>query len=233
MTAPADLGTVSRERRWAPETRGEAMKLYDYKMAPNPRRVRVFAAEKGLQIPLVEVDLGAKAQMEEAYRTKNPQMIVPALELDDGTLLTESVAICRYLEELHPTPNLFGDSALERAQVEMWNRRMEQDGLAAVAETFRNTVPGFTGRALPGPHDYDQIADLAARGRTRVDNYFDDLNAHLATRPFVAGDRFTIADITAYITVDFAKVAKKRPDDSHPALIAWRDGVAARPSAAA
>ena len=209
------------------------MKLYDYKMAPNPRRVRVFAAEKGLDIPLVDVDLGAKAQMDDAYRIKNPQMIVPALELDDGTLLTESVAICRYLEELHPTPNLFGDSALERAQVEMWNRRMEQEGLAAVAEAFRNTVPGFAGRALPGPHDYDQIAELAARGQARLAHFFDDLNAHLATSAFVAGDRFTIADITAYIAVDFAKVAKKRPDDSQLALIAWRDKVAARPSAAA
>ena len=182
---------------------------------------------------MVDVDLGAKAQMDDAYRVKNPQMIVPALELDDGTLLTESVAICRYLEELHPTPNLFGDSALERAQVEMWNRRMEQEGLAAVAEAFRNTVPGFAGRALPGPHDYDQIAELAARGQARLAHFFDDLNAHLATSAFVAGDRFTIADITAYIAVDFAKVAKKRPDDSQPALTAWRDKVAARPSAAA
>ena len=207
------------------------MKLYDYKMAPNPRRVRVFAAEKGLDIPLVDVDLGAKAQMDDAYRVKNPQMIVPALELDDGTLLTESVAICRYLEELHPTPNLFGDSALERAQVEMWNRRMEQEGLAAVAEAFRNTVPGFAGRALPGPHDYDQIAELAARGQARLAHFFDDLNAHLATSAFVAGDRFTIADITAFISLEFGAAAGLEPPERLSNLARWRAEIKDRPSA--
>jgi glutathione S-transferase len=133
------------------------MKLYDYTMAPNPRRVRIFIAEKGLDIENIAVDLGAKAQMEDAYRAKNPELLVPALELDDGTIIGESMAICRYLEEVHPEPPLLGRTAIEKATVEMWQRRMEMNGLAAVAEAFRNTVPGFAGRAIAGPHDYDQI----------------------------------------------------------------------------
>ena len=209
------------------------MKLYDYTMAPNPRRVRIFIAEKGLDIENIAVDLGAKAQMEDAYRAKNPELLVPALELDDGTIIGESMAICRYLEEVHPEPPLLGRTAIEKATVEMWQRRMEINGLAAVAEAFRNTVPGFAGRAIAGPHDYDQIPDLAARGLLRIEHFFNDLNNRLATSPFVAGEHYSVADITALVAVDFAKVAKKRPDESLTALSAWREKVSARPSAKA
>lgn len=209
------------------------MKLYDYTMAPNPRRVRIFIAEKGLDIENVTVDLGAKEQLQDAYRAKNPELLVPALELDDGTIIGETMAICRYLEEIHPQPALLGQTALEKAQVEMWQRRMEMNGLAAVAEAFRNTVPGFAGRAVAGPHDYEQIPDLAARGLQRIEHFFTDLNNHLASSPYVAGDAYSVADITALVAIDFAKVTKKRPDESLTALAAWHEKVSARPSAKA
>lgn len=209
------------------------MKLYDFAMAPNSRRVRVFAAEKGIALELVAVDLSKREQMGADFQAINPRMAVPALALDDGTLITESVAICRYLEETHPQPALFGSDALSKAQVEMWHRRVELEGLQAVAEGVRNSVDFFAGRAIAGPVDFPQIPQLAERGKLRVDWFYGMLEARLADNEYIAGAHFSIADIAALIACDFAKVLKKRVGDDTPNLKRWYDAVSARPSSRA
>ena len=209
------------------------MKLYDYHRAPNPRRVRIFSAEKGIKLEKVEIDLETKQQMKAEFRSLNPRVSVPALELDDASILTESVAICRYLEELHPEPALFGSGALGKATVEMWHRRVELEGLIPISEAVRNSVEFFAGRAMAGPLDFDQIPELAERAKKRVSFFYDMLNDHLIECPYIAGNDFSIADITAFVGVDFAKVIKKRIGEEQIALQRWHDEVSARPSAKA
>ncbi|MDD9879012.1 MAG: glutathione S-transferase family protein [Magnetovibrio sp.] len=209
------------------------MKLYDYKMAPNARRVRMFAAEKGIELEMASVDLGQREQLEDGYKAVNPRLAVPALELDDGTVITESIAICRYLDEIQPDPALFGTGAKGKATVEMWHRRMELEGLQPVADAVRNSVNFFAGRAIAGPVDFEQIPALAERGKQRIDLFYAMLDAHLADNAFIAGEAFSIADIAAVVACDFAKVAKKRIGDETPNLKRWYDAVSARPSAAA
>lgn len=209
------------------------MKLYDFKMAPNPRRVRIFLAEKNIELEIVAVDLAQHQQMDDAFTALNPRRAVPALELDDGRVLTESVAICRYLEELHPEPPLFGRDPWERAVVEMWHRRVELEGLQAVADAVRNSSPFFANRALAGPVDFAQIPALAERGRQRTALFKTMLDERLAHSEFIAGERFTVADIAALATCDFAKVVKMRVGDDTPSLKRWYDAVSSRPSAAA
>ncbi len=209
------------------------MKLYDYERAPNPRRVRIFAAEKGIELEKVNIDLGTKQQMGDDYKAINSRISVPALELDDGTVICESVAICRYLDEIQPEPALFGTGAVGKANVEMWHRRMEIEGLQPVADSVRNTVEFFAGRALAGPHDFEQIPALAERGMKRVDIFYDTLNERLNESPFIAGDDYTIADIAALCAIDFARVLKKRIGEDQTALQRWHDTVSARPSAKA
>jgi len=209
------------------------MKLYDYTRAPNPRRVRIFAAEKGIELEKVEVDLGTAQQLQDDYKAINPRVSVPALELDDGTVICESVAICRYLDEIQPEPPLFGTGALEKAMVEMWHRRVELEGLGPISEAVRNSVVFFAGRAIAGPHDFEQIPELAERAMQRTDIFYDMLDARLAESPFVAGEHFTIADISALCGIDFARVIKKRVGDDRPNLQRWHEIVSARPSAKA
>jgi len=209
------------------------MKLHDFTMAPNPRRVRMFLAEKGIEITIVPVDLSQHEQMNDSYVAINPRRAVPALELDDGRVLTESVAICRYLEELHPDPPLFGRDAWDRAVVEMWHRRVELEGLQAVADGVRNSSEFFKGRAIAGPVDFEQIPALAERGRQRTALFKAMLDEQLADNEFVAGAHFTVADIAALVTCDFAKVLKMRVGDDTPALKRWYDAVSRRPSATA
>jgi glutathione S-transferase len=209
------------------------VKLYDYARAPNPRRVRMFAAEKGIALDLVSVDLATREQMDEAYRAVNPRLAVPLLLLDDGTALTESVAICRYLEALHPDPALFGTGALGTARVEMWHRRVELEGLQAVSDAVRNSVPFFAGHALPGPVGFEQIPALAERGLRRIDLFYAMLDERLADSEFIAGADFSVADIAALVACDFAKVAKKRVGTGTANLARWYESVSARPSAAA
>jgi len=209
------------------------MKLHDFTMAPNPRRVRMFLAEKGIAIAIVPVDLSRREQMNDSFAAINARRAVPALELDDGRVLTESVAICRYLEELHPDPPLFGRDAWDRAVVEMWHRRVELEGLQAVADGVRNSSPFFDGRALAGAVDFAQIPALAERGRQRTALFKTMLDLRLADSEFIAGDRFTVADIAALVTCDFAKVLKMRVGNDTPDLERWYDAVSARPSAAA
>ncbi len=184
------------------------MKFYDCSTAPSPRRVRIFLAEKGVSIPTVQVDLRNGEQFSPAFRAINPDCTVPALLLDDGTVIADAVAICGYLEELHPEPPLIGTTPQERAMVTALNRQIERDGFLAAMDAFRNTAKGLKGRALPGPHDYEQIPELAARGRVRVEHFFRAMDARLADREFVAGSRFTIADISTLVLTDLAGRAK-------------------------
>ncbi len=209
------------------------MKLYDFNPAPSPRRVRIFAAEKGIALEILPVDLRGGAQFEDSLRAVNPRCAVPVLQLDDGTRITESVAICRYLEETHPEPPLMGTTALEKAVVEMWHRRIEMEGLVAAAEALRNGANRFKDRALPGAVPYAQIPELAERGRWRVGYFFDMLDARLSESEFVAGPGFTVADIAAMVAVDFAGWVKAMPPESATSLKAWYERVSARPSAAA
>ena len=209
------------------------MKLYDYHRAPNPRRVRIFSAEKGIEFEKVEIDLGSKQQMEAEYRSLNSRLSVPALELDDGSILTESVAICRYLEEIHPEPALFGTGAFGKATVEMWHRRVELEGLIPISEAVRNSVEFFAGRAMPGPLDFEQIPELAERAKKRVTFFYNMLDKRLTDSTYIAGDEFSIADIAALVGIDFAKVIKRRIGDNQTALQRWHNEVSARPSAKA
>lgn len=209
------------------------MKFYDCHTAPSPRRVRIFIAEKGLDIPTVQVDLRKGEHLTETFRVLNPWCTVPVLELDDGTAISEAVAVCRYLEEAHPEPPLMGVDARDRAVVAMWEHRFEIDGFLAVTEAFRNQARGLAGRALTGPDGAEQIPELAQRGRRRVERFFAVLDEQLAHHPFVAGERYTIADITAQVAVDFAGWIKMSlpPECRH--ATDWYRRVSQRPSAAA
>src|SRR6056297_3910811 len=205
------------------------MKFYDCQSAPSPRRVRIFLAEKGVELASVQVDLGAGEHLGETFRSLNPDCTVPVLELDDGTALTESFAICQYLESVYPDPPLMGRDDRERALVTQWNAKVESQGLAAVAEAFRNRSRGFTGRALTGPEGFGQIPELVERGRRRAELFLARLDAELAEREFVAGDVFTVADITALVTVDFAGRIKLPLPEGADNLRRWHEAVSARP----
>jgi len=209
------------------------MKFYDCSTAPSPRRVRIFAAEKGISLPTVQVDLRNGEQFSEAFRAINPDCTVPALQLDDGTVIADAVAICGYLEEVHPEPPLIGTTPQERAVVTALNRQIERDGFFAAMDAFRNTAKGLKGRALPGPHDYEQIPQLAERGRMRVENFFKRMDTRLTGREFVAGERYTIADISTLVLADFAGWAKLNIPKECTNLRRWHDAVSARPSAKA
>ena len=207
------------------------MRLFDCTTAPSPRRVRFFAAEKNLELELVPVDLGSGEQFSDEYRAINPDCVVPALELDDGTCITEATAICLYLEEIQPQPAMFGSNAKERAIAVMWNAKAEQQGLWAMADAYRNFARGLKGRALPGPQHYEQIPELVERGKSRVLAFFQMLDARLADHEYLAGERFTIADITAVVTVDFAARLKIEIDENAVNLARWYASVSARPGA--
>lgn len=210
------------------------IKLYHSSGSPNSRRVRIYLAEKGLDIPLIAVDLGTGEQHSEAYRAINPRRVVPTLVTEDGTAIGEVPAIIRYLEEVYPRTPLLGVTAKEKALITMWERRAELEGFAAVMEAIRNAAPGLKGRAIAGPHDYEQIAALAERSKLRVANFLADLNARLEETPFVAGERYSVADITALAAVDFAAKAISMPvPDEHAALKRWYQIVSTRPSASA
>ncbi|MDQ6683565.1 MAG: glutathione S-transferase [Pseudomonadota bacterium] len=204
--------------------------LYDCATAPSPRRARILLAEKGVVHDTVQIDLRNGEQLSDAYRAVNPQCTVPALRTDDGLLLTDNAAIAAYLEACYPQPPLLGSTALEKAEVASWNWRVEFEGLLAIAEAMRNSAPAMANRALPGPVGYPQIAELAERGLARVRQFFVALNERLAEREFIASDRFSVADITAVVAIDFARVVRVRPGDEHPHLLRWRLGMGQRPS---
>lgn len=210
------------------------MKLYDMRQAPNPRRVRIFLAEKGLSIPMQEVDIVAGANLQPDYLAINPRGVVPTLVLDDGSILDESIAICRYFEGLHPEPNLFGATPLEAARIEQAQRRMEFDGMFNIAAAFRNSMPAYAGRAQPGAGPQtDQIPELAARGLMMARQWLDSLEQALEGREWLAADRFTVADITAFVCLDFAKWVKLRAGPEHARVMAYHARIKARPSSGA
>ena len=204
--------------------------LYDCATAPSPRRARILLAEKGVAHQTVQVDLRNGAQLGEAFRRINPQCTVPALQTEEGPVLTDNAAIAAYLEALRPDPPLLGRSPLEKAQIASWNWRVEFEGLQAIAEALRNASPGMVNRALPGPRNYPQIAQLAQRGLVRVQDFIAMLDERLGGRDFVATEDFSIADITAVVAVDFARVVKIKPGEQHPHLRRWRAAMAERPS---
>jgi glutathione S-transferase len=203
------------------------MRLYDGGRAPNPRRVRVFLAEKGVTIPAEQVDLGQLQQRSDAFTAVNPMQRVPALLLDDGTVITESIAICRYFEALHPDPPLFGQGALETALVEMWQRRAELHLLFPVASVFQHTHPAM--KIMVDP----QIAAWGEANKPRVAEFLQFLDGELKGRSYIAGNRYTVADITAMIAVDFMRVSKLKVPDELANVKPWYAEVSARPSAAA
>ena len=207
------------------------MKLYSFPMAPSARRARMFLAEKGLTAEIVDIDLRSGRHLEPAYLAINPQGLVPVLELDDGTRITENIAIAVYLDELKPTPDLFGRNPLERARVFQWNARIEFEGLLPLADRLRNSHPAFQGRAVPGATAYEQIPQLAERGEDRLKRFLQILSAHLeAGREFVASDACSFADLTAFVLVDMLKMAKlELPAELEP-LRNWHDRMRARPS---
>ena len=203
------------------------MKLYDSKLAPNPRRARIFLAEKGISAPMEQIDIATLQHKKPQYTAINPLQRMPALVLDDGTIITESIAICRYFETLHPEPPLFGVGPKDTAIVEMWNRRAEINFFANVAAVFRHTHPAMKELEVP------QVPAWAEANRPRVTWFLELLDRELATREFVAGDRYTVADITMQVSVDFMKPARLTMPEGVDNVKRWHAAVSARSSARA
>ncbi|APG48283.1 glutathione S-transferase family protein [Phaeobacter porticola] len=207
------------------------MIFYDCSTAPNPRRARMFIAEKGLQIETRDISIAKGEQLSEAFRSINPRATIPVLVTDDGLTLTENLGIAAYLEALHPDPPLMGRTPAEKGQVLMWHAIVEAQGGLPIGEALRNSHPAFAHRAIPGPENYAQLPELAERGRARTKKFFDLLEARLQQSAYVALDHLTLADIAAFVFVDFARVIKMRIPESSTATHAWHDRIAERPSA--
>jgi glutathione S-transferase len=203
------------------------MKLYDSRLAPNPRRTRIFLAEKGITISTEQIDMVAMQHKTPEYTALNPLQRMPTLVLDDGTIITESIAICRYFEMLHPDPPLFGVGPKDAAIVEMWNRRAEINFFANVAAVFRHTHPAMKELEVP------QVPAWAEANKPRVTWFLDLMDRELSSREFVAGDRYTVADITMQVAVDFMKPSRLTVPEGVTNVKRWHDAVSARPSAKA
>ena len=206
--------------------------FYDCATAPSPRRARILLAEKAVPHQTVNIDLASGEQRGPAFAAINPRLTVPALALEDGTVLTDNAAMAAWAEAAYPNPPLLGTTPLEKAAVASWNARVEFEGFMAIAEGFRNSSPAMANRALTGPVDYAQIPELAERGKARLLAFIDTLDAQLASQEHVAGDAFSLADITAVVAVDFARILKVKPVESHAHIARWRATMAARPSMA-
>ena len=207
------------------------MKLYDFGPAPSAQRVRVYLAEKGLEIPTEQLNVREDDQFAEPFNSMNPFHCVPFLELDDGTVIAESISICRYLEERHPDPSLFGRTAAERATIDMWNRRVELDGFMPMLHAVRNHVPMFAGRVVPGTrNDLPQLPEMAARGKEMMGVFLDRLEPHMATSAFIAGAAFSIVDITGFFTIRATKAVDLDVSARYPNVVRWFGEVSARPS---
>ena len=204
--------------------------FYDFTRAPSPRRARILLAEKGIAHTVQIVDLAAGEQLSEAFRAINPACTVPVLQLEDGAVLTDNASIAAWAEAAHPAPALFGTTPLDKAEIASWNSKIELECLGAIAEAMRNTAPAMKGRALPGPVNYDQIPALATRGMARLLDFLTRFELHLEGREFVAKSGFSIADITAGVAADFARVLKVNASEGRPNIAAWRDRLAQRGS---
>ncbi|HEX5612583.1 MAG TPA: glutathione S-transferase [Burkholderiales bacterium] len=206
--------------------------FYDCSSAPSPRRARILLAEKGIPHETVQVDLRNGEQLGETYRKINPQCTVPALRTEEGVILADNAAITAWAEAQYPNPPVLGTTPLEKAEIASWNWRVEFEGLLAIAETMRNTSPAMANRALAGPVNYAQIPELGRRGLERVRRFFVVLNERLDGRDYVAANGFSVADITAAVAVDFARIVKVKPGEEHPHLMRWRTRMAERPAMA-
>ena len=200
------------------------MRLYDGGRAPNPRRVRIFLAEKGLTVPIVPVDIGAKEHKKPEFTVINPYQTVPVLELDDGGIIAESISICRYFEELHPEPALFGTGAKGKAEVDMWIRRVEFDLYLAVQAAFRHLHPGMAQMQVP------QIVEWGEHNKGRVMEALERLEQKLAKSVYLAGDAFSVADISGGLCVDLMKPAKLTVPENFTNVLRWHASLRARPS---
>ena len=207
------------------------MKFFDCKTAPSPRRVRIFIAEKGITVETVPVDLRSNEQLDPDFRSINPHCTVPVLELDDRTRLTTTAGIWRYLEAAYPDPALMGETPKQRGVISDLQWHIEMNGFMAMAEYLRNSTPAMKGRALTGPHDYEQIPELAERGKLRVQRFLEEIDQIIANKPYVAGDRFSIADIDLLVFLDFAIWRKLSLPEEARNSRRWYDAVRARPSA--
>ncbi len=207
------------------------MLFYDCSTAPNPRRARMFIAEKGLDIETRHISIADREQLSDDFKAVNPRATVPVLVTDGGTVLTENLGIAAYLEARFPNPPLLGRGPDDKGLVLMWNSIVEQQGGAPIAEVLRNTNPFFRDRAIPGPVNYAQIPKLAQRGTDRVAQFFDLLEQRLRNSAFLAGAEFSLADISAFVFVDFARVIRTRIPQENTATLAWFEGIKERPSA--
>ncbi len=204
--------------------------LYDCPTAPSPRRARIVLAEKGIAHETVDIDLATGEQLGEAFRAINPRCTVPALALDDGTILTDNAGIAAWAEAVGPGAPLFGTSPIEKAAIASWGSRIEGEGFMAIAETLRNSTPRMKDRALPGPVNYAQIPELAERGRARFAAFLDTLDARLGESRHVAGEGFSHADILAVVVVDFSRIVRMQPGEAHGNIARWRALMAERPA---
>ena len=207
------------------------MKFFDCKTAPSPRRVRIFIAEKDITVETVNVDLRSKEQLNPDFRSINPHCTVPVLELDDGTPLTTTAGIWRYLEAAYPSPALMGETPKQRGIISDLQWHIEMNGFMAMAEFLRNSAPAMKGRALTGPHDYEQIPELADRGRLRVQRFLEEIDQIISTKSYVAGDQFSIADIDLLVFIEFAAWRKLGLPEGAANAHRWYEDVRARPSA--
>ena len=207
------------------------MKFFDCKTAPSPRRVRIFIAEKSIAVETILVDLRSKEQLGVEFKTINPHCTVPVLELDDGARLTTTAGIWRYLEATYPDPPLMGETPQQRGVIADLQWHIEMNGFMAMAEFLRNSAPAMKGRALTGPHDYDQIPDLADRGKLRVQRFLEEIDQVIGDKPYVAGDRFSVADIDLLVLIDFSAWRKLSLPAGATNARRWYEAVRARPSA--
>ncbi len=206
------------------------IKFYDFKPAPSPTRVRIFIAEKKLEVKVINVDLISGEHLKKEFKELNPWLTLPVLQLDDGTAISEISACCRFLDETYPEPNLMGKNPKEKALIEMWNAHMENDGYAVAADLFRNTTKGYEESAKTGPYKYKQIPELAIRAQFQLSNFYNFLNSRLKNNQYIIGDTFSIADITAYVTINFAKWKKININENQKDLIRWYNLINDRPS---
>ena len=207
------------------------MKLYDFTPAPSSQRVQVYLAEKGLELPTEQLNVRADEQFAEPFTSMNPFHCVPFLALDDGTVIAESMSICRYLEELHPEPPLFGRTPAERAIVDMWLRRFELDAFIPLLHALRNHLPNFAGKVVPGTRtDLPQSEAMVSRGKEMAGVLFDRAEPHMARNEFIAGPDFSVADITGFFTLRMAYALEMDVGASWPAAHAWFRNVSARPA---
>ena len=206
------------------------MILYDYKRAPNARRVRIFLAEKKINIEIKNVDLMKQENIQDDFLKINPSGTVPFLQIKEEEGLTESIAICRYFEEKYPEPAMMGSNPLEKAQIEMWQRLVEFNGIFPAGESFRNRLEGFKDRAIAGPNKIQQIPELVVRGEILLKHFFKRINLHLSKSKYVGSNNFSIADISAFIAIDFASWIKVVPDENHVYLNKWLEKVKLRNS---